>query len=129
MLLTMKAPANRPLGERTVRCNEAQANILRKIGWTDVTSDPAPPPWFDDEKSGSPQTIQPEPVVDPDEVRPDHERQGTSYDPDASGHEQVGRKKRKYHRRTVNVSTDGKVNYSIKPPKRQYRRRDMKAED
>jgi hypothetical protein len=143
MLLTMKAPANRDRGERTVRCNEAQASILRKVGWTDVETQHAT---HYVEQGSSPPDIDIEPnlVTDPDEVRPQtetpylhpikpkHERQGTSYDPDATGHELIGRDakpKRKYHRRTVNVEPDGKVNYSIKPPKRRYRRRDMQAED
>lgn len=150
MLLTMKAPANRDKGQRIVRCNEAQAEILRKVGWTEVPEDnPLPlsepsdppriysdmranwgsvetpslepvtePPKFSEVRDqptfyaeGSPsnlQIIEPEPVVDPDEVRP---------------------KKRTYHRRTVNVEPDGKVNYSIKPPKRRYRRRDLTAEE
>ena len=29
-----------------------------------------------------------------DDEKPDHERQGTSYDPDARGHEEVGREKK-----------------------------------
>lgn len=112
MLLTMKAPANREKGQRIVRCNEAQADILRKIGWTEVEppkfSEVRDQPTFYAEGSPPDQTLEPEPVTDSDEVRP---------------------KKRTYHRRTVRVEQDGKVNYSIKPAKRRYRRRDMTAEE
>jgi hypothetical protein len=125
MLLTMKAPANRDKGQRTVRCNEAQANILRKVGWTEVEDERffaeavksvAPVAevvnyYVEELDAGSPNdvTLEPEPIADPDEVRP--------------------KPKRAYHRRNVKIDPDGKVNYSIKPPKRRYRRRDMTAED
>jgi hypothetical protein len=144
MLLTMKAPVSRDKGQRTVRCNESQANILRKVGWTEVeTVETQHIPivttvaahYLAEEGMGSPpedQTLEPDPVTDPDGVRVLYERQGTAHDLDATGHESVGRDakpKRKYHRRVVKVEPNGKVNYSIKPPKRRYRRRDMTAED
>jgi len=35
-MVVLKAPANRARGQRTLKATEEQAQILRKVGWTDV---------------------------------------------------------------------------------------------
>ena len=35
-MIVMRSPGDRALGKRTLKVNEDQANILRKIGWSDV---------------------------------------------------------------------------------------------
>lgn len=36
MTVILKSPETRALGPRTLKVSEDQANILRKVGWTDI---------------------------------------------------------------------------------------------
>lgn len=142
MLHTMKAPPNREKGVRIVRCNQQQADILRKVGWTEIPeedppqlSEPSDPPRIYANTiarwgggiSPADVTLEPITVDDPDEVRPKADSpylQSADYKLS-----ELKKPKRTYHRRVVKVEPDGKVNYSIKPAKRRYRRRDLTAEE